>query len=430
MASEPHAFPIVGIGASAGGLEAFREVLHFLPNDTGMAYVFVQHLAPTHETLLPELLARETQMHVHEAQEGMDLRANHVYVIAPNTDMTLSKGVLSLQPRTESRGQHLSIDTFLQSLAESRASGAIGVLLSGAAADGTRGLQAIKAAGGMTFAQDPTTAQFSSMPHSAITAGCVDFIGSPEAIAKELTRISEHPYFRQPPPAEAEAEQQAPSGAQEGSEWEQEFQQILHVLRRSTTTDFTTYKPTTLKRRIERRMALLQIDNPASYLTTLQTQQPEVNALYQDLLIGVTSFFRDATTFETLEHEILPRLAAMHEAGSPIRVWVPGCSTGEEVYSLAISMLEFLEASSLPVPSLQFFGTDLNPKAIESTRAGIYPASAITGLSPSRLLNFFLPVSGGYQIAKRVRELCVFAQHNVLKIRRSPTSICSRVRIC
>lgn len=328
MASEPHSFPIVGIGASAGGLEAFRAVLHALPDDTGMAYVFVQHLAPTHETLLPELLARETQMPVHEAQEGMDIRANHVYVIAPNTDMTLSKGVLRLHPRTESRGQHLSIDTFLQSLAESRAAGAIGVILSGAATDGTRGLQAIKAAGGMTLAQDPTTAQFSSMPHSAITAGCVDFIGSPDAIAKELTRISGHPYFRQPPRPEAEAEQEAPSVAQEGAGWEQEFQQILRVLHRSTNTDFTTYKPTTLKRRIERRMALLQIGSPASYLTSLQTQQTEVNALYQDLLIGVTSFFRDATTFETLEHEILPRLVATHEAESPIRVWVPGCSTG------------------------------------------------------------------------------------------------------
>ncbi|GAC1462236.1 MAG: hypothetical protein PVSMB2_25980 [Ktedonobacteraceae bacterium] len=413
MASEPHVFPIVGIGASAGGLEAFRAVLHALPDDTGMAYVFVQHLAPTHETHLPELLARETQMPVHEAREGMDIRANHVYVIAPNTDMTLSKGVLRLQPRTESRGQHLSVDTFLQSLAESRASGAIGVILSGAAADGTRGLQAIKAAGGMTFAQDPTTAQFSSMPHSAITAGCVDFIGSPEAIARELTRISGHPYFRQSP--RPEAEQETTPVTQEGAGWEQEFQHILHVLLRSTNTDFTTYKPTTLKRRIERRMALLQIGSPASYLTYLQTQQTEVNTLYQDLLIGVTNFFRDATTFEMLEHEILPRLVAMHEAGLPIRVWVPGCSTGEEVYSLAISMLEFLAASSLPVPSLQFFGTDLNPKAIESARAGIYPASAITGLSPSRLLNFFLPTNGGYQISKRVRELCVFARHNVLK---------------
>jgi len=197
MVSEPHSFPIVGIGASAGGLEAFRAVLHALPDDTGMAYVFVQHLAPTHESLLPDLLARETQMPVHEAQEGMDVRANHVYVIAPNTDMTLSKGVLSLHPRTQSRGQHLSIDTFLQSLAESRAVGALGVILSGAATDGTRGLQAIKAAGGMTFAQDPSTAPFSGMPHSAITAGCVDFIGSPDAIVRELIRISKHPYFRQ-----------------------------------------------------------------------------------------------------------------------------------------------------------------------------------------------------------------------------------------
>ncbi|GAC1392024.1 MAG: hypothetical protein NVSMB38_14180 [Ktedonobacteraceae bacterium] len=411
MVSEQHSFPIVGIGASAGGLEAIRDVLRFLPVDVGMAYVLVQHLDPRHESLLPDLLARATQMQVHEAQEGTVVEVNHVYVIAPNTDMTLSQGVLQLMPRTEAGGQHLSIDTFLRSLAENRRTQAIGVILSGMAADGTRGLQAIKAEGGLTFAQDPSTALFSGMPHNAIIAGCVDFIGSPEAIAKELTRISHHPYVRQPPVAETEA---APPG-QEFSKQEPEFQQILLVVRRRTDTDFTKYKSTTLKRRIQRRMMLLRIDSLAEYLIYLADHQAEVDALYQDMLIGVTSFFRDTSTFQTLGREIWPRIMATKAAGSPIRVWVPGCSTGEEVYSLAISVLEFLAEESLTMPLLQLFGTDLNPKAIEYARAGLYPAGTLGALSPARLDHFFLRVNGSFQIRKAVRDLCVFAQHNLLK---------------
>jgi two-component system, chemotaxis family, CheB/CheR fusion protein len=413
MPSEPSTVPIVGIGASAGGLEAFREVLRFLPDDTGMAYVLVQHLDPKHESLLPELLARVTPMDVHEAQQDMVVEANHVYVIAPNTDMTLSQGALSLLPRTEVSGQHLSIDTFFCSLAERRAAGAMGVILSGTAADGTRGLQAIKAAGGMTFAQAPLSAQFDGMPQSAIAAGSVDFIGSPEEIARELTRISRHPYIRQLPVVETEEEvvpltQEVPIG-------EPEFKQILRVLHRSTNTDFTAYKPTTIKRRMERRMVLLQIDTLASYLTYLREHQIEVDALYQDVLIGVTSFFRDPATFETLGREIFPRLLATKAADSPIRVWVPGCSTGEEVYSLAMCVLEFLAERSLPVPPIQIFGTDLNPKAIEFARGGIYPPGVIGALSPTRLERFFLAVNGSYQMRKAVRDLCVFAQHNLLK---------------
>jgi two-component system, chemotaxis family, CheB/CheR fusion protein len=239
MATEPLLFPIVGIGASAGGLEALRALLRFLPDDAGMAYVMVQHLDPQHESLLPDLLARATRMPVHEAREGMEVCADQVYVMAPNTDMTLSQGVLTLLPRTQARGQHLSIDTFLRSLAESRAALAIGVILSGTAADGTLGLQAIKAAGGMTFAQEPTSAQFT---------------GTPQAIARELARISRHPYVRQPPVAETEEEAAPPVQAFVGRE--PEFGQILRVLGRRTDTDFSAYKPTTLKRRIGRRMAL------------------------------------------------------------------------------------------------------------------------------------------------------------------------------
>ncbi len=405
-------FPIVGIGASAGGLQAFTRLLEHLPATTGMAYVLVQHLDPTHESLLPTLLARVTPMDVHEAQEDMLLEANHIYVIAPNTDMMLSHDLLHLLPRTKVGGQHLSIDTFLRSLAESRTAGAMGVILSGTAADGTLGLQAIKAAGGMTFAQDPLSAQFDGMPQSAIATGSVDFIGSPEQIARELTRMSRHPYIRQPPTVETEEERV--SLTQEVPLREPEFQQILRVLHRSTKTDFTAYKPTTIKRRMERRMVLLQIDTLASYLTYLREHQIEVDALYQDILIGVTSFFRDPVTFETLGREIFPYLLAAKAADSPIRMWIPGCSTGEEVYSLAMCMLEFLAERSLPVPPIQIFGTDLNPKAIATARTGIYPSGVIGALSPARLDRFFLPVKTSYQIQKAVRDLCVFAQHNLL----------------
>lgn len=413
MATEQSTFPIVGIGASAGGLEALKGVLRFLPNDAGMAYVVVQHLDPKHESLLPDLLARATRMQVHEAREDMEVFANQVYVIAPNTDMTLAQDMLQLVPRTEARGQHLSIDTFLRSLAESRASRAMGVILSGMAADGTLGLQAIKAAGGMTFAQDPASAQFAGMPQSAITAGCVDFVGSPEAIARELTRIGRHAYVRQPPVVETEEQVASPERAVPTRE--PEFQQILRVLRRRTDTDFSAYKPATLERRIQRRMALLRLDSFAQYLTYLSDHQAEAEALYQDVLIGVTSFFRDPSTFQTLAQEILPRLLATKATRSSLRVWVPGCSTGEEVYSLAICLLEALDENALPLPPLQLFGTDLNPQAIEYARIGLYPEAAISVLSRARLDHFFRPVGGSYQIQKAIRELCVFAQHNLLK---------------
>jgi two-component system, chemotaxis family, CheB/CheR fusion protein len=325
--------------------------------------------------------------------------------------MTLSQGTLQLMPRTEAGGQHLSIDTFLRSLAESRAAGAMGVILSGTAADGTRGLQAIKAEGGMTFAQEPTSAHFAEMPYSAITAGCVDFVGSPEAIARELTRISRHPSVHQPSLVEAEAT----SLETDLSTWEPEFQQILRVLRRHTGTDFTAYKPTTLERRIGRRMVLAQCENLAQYLTYLSDHPSEGESLYQDLLIGVTSFFRDPSTFQTLFREIWSYLLATKAAGAPLRVWVPGCSTGEEVYSLAICLLEFLAQEEQPTPPIQLFGTDLNPQAIASARAGLYPPGAVGTLSPARLDHFFLRVNGSYQIRKVVRDLCVFAQHNLLK---------------
>ncbi len=413
MAAKHDSFPVVGIGASAGGLEAFQAFLGALPDDAGMAYVVVQHLDPRRESLLPELLARVTHMPVHEAREGMEVAVNQIYVIAPNTDMTLGHGRLQLVPRTEMAGLHLSIDTFLRSLARSRTTGAMGVILSGTASDGTLGLQAIKDEGGMTFVQDPASAQFAAMPQSAITAGSVDFIGSPEAIARELARISHHPYVRQTAVAQITAASASSQLALFNGR-EPEFPQVVRLLSRQTGTDFTAYKPTMLHRRIQRRMALAQIDHIAPYLAYLSDRPEEVKALYQDMLIGVTSFFRDTITFETLQQKVLPLIVAEKATHAPLRVWVPGCSTGQEVYSLAICILEFLAAHALST-SLQLFGTDLNAQAIEYARAGFYPAEVIDGLSLNQIARFFDAIDGGYHIRKEVRDLCVFALHDVLK---------------
>ncbi|HEX4205819.1 MAG TPA: chemotaxis protein CheB [Ktedonobacteraceae bacterium] len=404
-------FPVVGLGASAGGLEAFRDVLRSLPGDTGMAYVCVQHLEPTHASMLPVLLARVTQMEVHEAREGMAIEANHVYVIPSNADLLLEQGELKLRPRAKSDGQHLSIDTFFLSLARCQAPQIVGVLLSGTGSDGTLGLQAIQEQGGITLAQNAQSAAYSGMPQSAIDAGYVDTVGSPEEIVKELIKISRYPSMHLP--SVTQVNEEAAADKRDAFGYEQEFQQILRLLYRRTKVDFTAYKLTTIKRRIQRRMLLHQISNFAGYLDYLTTHQAEVGALYEDLLIGVTSFFRNPATAELLVREVFPRFLEKASAQTPIRVWVPGCSSGEEVYSLAISLLEFLAERNLSIP-LQFFGTDLNPRAIDHARMGIYPAGVLRDVSPARLERFFRPANGSYQIDKSIRELCVFAQHNVL----------------
>jgi two-component system, chemotaxis family, CheB/CheR fusion protein len=415
--SLPAAFPIVGIGASAGGLEAFREVLRFLPADTGMAYVFVQHLDPTHESLLPALLARVTPMVVREANPQMVVEANHVYVITPNTDLHLMQGRLTLHPETKTRGQHLSIDTFLCSLAEDRTTQAIGVLLSGMASDGTAGLEAIKAHGGITLAQDASSASYSMMPQHAIDTGCVDFIGSPEEIARELLRISRQ-FSGQPLPKAQTTQTTTPAtpSARERAlpEQEQALVQMLRLLRQKTGIDFSAYKTTTLTRRMQHRMAALQIESVAAYLIALRDRPDEAHALQQDILIGVTSFFRDPMTCPLLTRAVFPRLLETTSLRAPLRVWVPGCSTGEEVYSLAICWLEFLDTYAEKRP-IQLFGTDLNLQAIEYARKGRYSPEAVAALSPARLERFFQLVNGQYQINTSIRECCLFARHNLLR---------------
>jgi two-component system, chemotaxis family, CheB/CheR fusion protein len=409
MAEEPEesrdgVFPIVGIGASAGGLEAFTEMLQTLPSNTGMAFVFIQHLDPKHVSLLTELLQRQTKMGVLEATNGVKVERDHVYVIPRNTHMTLVKGVLTLTPRGTAPLPHMPIDPFLRSLATERKSRAIGVILSGNASDGALGMMAIKAAGGITFVQSPESSKHDGMPRSAIAAGCADFILAPGQIGRELGWLGQHPYIT---PSQAPAED-------ETADTQQGIQRILALLWKTTGVDFAQYKPNTIRRRIVRRMALRRIDNLNAYGTKLRSDSAELKALYEDILINVTEFFRDPEAFEALNKIVFPKLISTRETGAPIRIWVPGCSSGEEVYSIAIALLEFLEDKRHDI-SIQIFGTDISEMALEKARNGIYSPSIIQDLGSERLRRFFTKVDGSYQISKRVREMCVFAKQNMVK---------------
>ena len=395
-------FPVVGVGASAGGLEAFTQMLQALPVDTGMAFVLVQHLAPTRASLLAEILSRATGMPVMEVHDEPAVEPNHVYVIPPDRNMIISQGVLKLLPRTEVRGQHRPIDYFFRSLAKDQGEKAIGVILSGTATDGTLGLEEIKAEGGITFAQDKT-AQQDSMPRSAFAAGCVDFVLPPDEISKEIVRIARHPYVA---PAAAPEPQQVPVA-------DPNIRKILQLLRSATGADFAHYKANTLYRRITRRMVLHKMEGLSDYVQFLRENPKELETLYQDILISVTSFFRNPEIFENLKQRIFPRLVKERSPNGPLRIWVLGCSTGEEAYSLAIAYAEFAEASASSVP-LQLFATDLNSTGIEKARAGLYPKNIAHDVSPERLRRFFFEVDGHYRVTRAIRERCVFTQHNVL----------------
>jgi len=398
------AFPIVGIGASAGGLEAMTELLKGLPARTGVGFVLVQHLDPTHESALSAILARSTDMPVVEARHNMRLEPDRLHIIPPNKLMVISNRHLKLSPRRVT-DTLLAVDHFFHSLAEDEGSRAIGVVLSGNGSDGTQGLLAIKAAGGITFAQDEQTAKYPAMPGSAIGAGCVDFVLSPKRIGRELGRIVEHPYVA--PEAGGE-----PSADERPSE-EKAFEEILAVLRQRTGVDFTHYKHATLQRRIQRRMALHKLEKLADYTHFLRSRAGETKELYNDILIHVTGFFRDAHAFGTFKKKICPRIMKNKSPEEAVRLWVPGCSTGEEAYSLAIALSEFLTERKLHNP-VQIFGTDINDTALDKARAGIYPAAIRSDQTPERLRRFFGKTEGGYRINKAVREMCIFARQNVV----------------
>jgi two-component system, chemotaxis family, CheB/CheR fusion protein len=400
-------FPVVGIGASAGGLEAFTQLLSHLPIDTGMAFALVQHLDPSHKSLLSEILSRTTQMPVREVQDGMVVEPNHVYVIPSNTMMTSAQGVLRLTPRKKPRGVNMSIDGFFYSLAEDRGSKAIGIVLSGADGDGSKGLEAIKVAGGITFAQSEDSAQVNSMPNTAIATGHVDFILSPEAIAEKLADISRHPYVTSSILAVIPEEQPDAKDA---------LSTIFNLLRAATNIDFTHYKHTTIHRRIFRRMALYRLEQLDDYVRYLHEKPAEVQALSQEILINVTSFFRDADAFKALKQDVFPAIMRQRSPDLPIRIWVAGCSTGEEAYSIAMCLLEFLahQPQKPHKPPIQIFATDVSEWVIEKARLGIYPQNQVINVSPERLQQFFTAVEGGYQINKAVRELCIFARQNLI----------------
>lgn len=397
-------FPIVGIAASAGGLEAFTQLLKHLLTDTGMAFVLIQHLDPNHKSLLSEILQRATTMPVNEVRDGMTVQPNQVYIIPPNTKMMLYQGVLQLAPREKVEGKYMPGDAFFTSLAADRGKKAIAVVLSGGDGDGSLGLNAIKEAGGVTFAQCQDTAKFDSMPNTAVATGNVDFVLPPDKIAEELINLSRNP---------AVFDSQPLIGVEKLPEQAQTLATIFGLLRSQTGVDFSHYKPNTLERRIQRRMLLYKLERLQDYAELLQQNPIEVKALYEEILIHVTYFFRDPEAFQQLKEQVFPTLIQNKSGTLPIRIWVAGCSTGEEVYSIVISLLEFL-ADKVTSPPLQIFATDISEMAIEKARSGIYSENQMVEVSPERRRRFFNSIEGGgYQISKAVRELCVFARQDL-----------------
>ncbi|HUQ27276.1 MAG TPA: chemotaxis protein CheB [Usitatibacter sp.] len=392
-------FPIVAIGASAGGLEAINALLGAVDRDTGMAFVIVQHLLPTRESLLPEILARATTMRVQQVEDKMGVEPDCVYVIPPGKDLVLGEGMLQLAPRTEVRGQHRPIDMFMRSLAEEHGHKAIAIVLSGTAYDGSLGIQEVKAAGGITFAQD-STAEQASMPRSAVATGAVDLVLPPDEIGRELSRIARHPYVH-------------PGIEHQANENDGAFQRVLGILRHATGVDFSGYKRNTIHRRIARRLLLHKLNGMQDYVRYLQANEREADALFNDLLINVTSFFRNPEAYEALKTTVFPQLTQGRARHEVVRIWALGCSTGEEAYSLAMTFTEYAEATNQRVP-LQIFATDLNGGGIEKARTGIYTKGITQDVSPERLRRFFVEVDGNFRVTKPIRDMCVFARQNIL----------------
>jgi len=397
-------FPIVGIGASAGGLEALELFLKNAPARSGLAFVIVQHLDPTHKDLMAELLQRVTPMKVAQVEDRTRVQPDCVYVIPPNKDLSLLHGVLHLLDPVAPRGLRLPIDFFLRSLADDSKERSIGVILSGMGSDGTLGLKAIKGQAGVVFVQDPASAKFDGMPRSAIDAGLADVVAPVEALPGRIIAYLQHmPLLAQP--GVVEKDDVTHTG----------FEKIVILLRAQTGHDFSHYKKQTVYRRIERRMGIHQIARIASYVRFLQENPMEMELLFKELLIGVTSFFRDPAVWEQLKAEVLPALLKDRPPSQALRVWIPACATGEEAYSLAIVFKEALEQlRPARGRTLQIFATDLDKDAIEKARAGLFPANIAADVSPERLSQFFVKTERGYQVSKPIREMVIFALQNLI----------------
>jgi two-component system, chemotaxis family, CheB/CheR fusion protein len=394
-------FPIVGIGASAGGLEALSELVAELPATTGMAFLLVQHLDPRHQSFLTEILAKKAHIQVGTAADGATVEPNHLYVIPPNTTLTVVDGVLRLRLRESWERPHMPIDILFRSLAERHGHRAVAVVLSGANSDGAQGLEEIKAAGGITMAQEPASAKFDGMPKSAIATGCVDFVLVPKELGKELIRIGRHPYLS------------SPGEPNELAQEDDRLKRIFQLLQRQNGTDFSRYKRSTVQRRLARRMALRQASGLAEYTELLAEDTAEAQALAQDFLIRVTGFFRDPETFEGLAKTVFPALFENRSLKDPLRIWVPGCASGEEAYSIAMVLLEYL--GDRANAEVQIFATDLSDLAIQKARSGFYTHSIADEVSPERLQRFFVKFDEHYQVSKTLRDLCVFARQDVTR---------------
>jgi len=400
--SDTGQFPIVGIGASAGGLEALEQFLGNVPESSGMAYVVIQHLDPTQKGMLPELLQRISRMQVFQVKDRMAVKPNCVYVIPPNKSMSILNGVLHLFEPMEARGLRLPIDFFLRSLADDRHERSIGLILSGMGSDGSSGLKAIKEKNGIVMVQEPSNAKYDSMPRNAIDSVLVDIVAPANLLPARLIEfVKRIPIVR----SDLDIEIKDKSS----------LEKILILLRTYTGSDFSLYKKNTIYRRVERRMGVHKINKISMYVRFLQDNPIEVNILFKELMIGVTNFFRDAEVWEYLKESVIPNIISNLQPGSILRAWVPGCSTGEEAYSLAIVFKEVVEKINPHGGfSLQIFATDLDSDAIEIARKGIFPANIVADVSPARLNRFFLATDDGYVINTEIRETIVFAQHNII----------------
>lgn len=401
-------FAIVGFGASAGGLEAFSTVLQHLDDNLGMAYVLVMHLSPNHKSALAEIVQLKTRMKVHTVTNGMEVQPDNVYVIPPNASMSIVDGHLKLAPREITINGNFAVDYFLTALASVYKNNSIGVILSGTATDGTLGLKAIKAEGGITFVQD-NSAKFPGMPKSAHESGYADFILSPERIALELAQLAKIPY------TVLSTENIEKNHAEKLDEEKDSLQRILYIVKSKTGIDFfTQYKQASIYRRVVRRAVLHKLQTLDEYISMLTSNDKEVNELYNDFLINVTAFFRDRDFYNALNFDVLPNLLKNRETKELLRIWVAGCATGEEAYSVAITVAEFIEKHNINIP-YQVFASDLDSNAVEKARTGIYSVSSVQHISSGHLKKFFKKIDGHYQIVKSIREACIFSQHNLLK---------------
>lgn len=400
ISAEP--FPVVGIGASAGGLEALESFFSNMPDNSGLAFVIIQHLSPDYKSLMGELLSRHTQLSVQTAEEGMQVEPDHIYLIPPKKNMSIFGRRLYLTDPPERSGLNLPIDIFFRSLAQDLGKNAIAIVLSGTGSDGTLGIRAVKENGGMVFAQDDSSAKFDGMPRSSIATGMVDVIASAEEMPKALIRYIQHPFI-------SRAEQKKEKASDENL-----LLRILKVIRDRTGVDFTYYKQNTILRRLEKRIGINQLSDYKDYLSFLENSTNEAEILYKDLLIGVTQFFRDKEAYDILKNELLTKILKDKAPGDQARVWVAGCSTGEEAYSIAILFLEYMAENNLEL-DVKIFATDLDKEHITIAGNGIYPDSIIADVTQERLKKHFIKKEKGYLVNDTVRRMVIFAQQNIIK---------------